>query len=56
MTLTVSFFLEIYSSENRIYLPYKSIPAHAIHTFISTEDQHFFSHKGFDINGISAIG
>lgn len=43
---------EIYSNENRIYLPFSSIPTHAVNAVIATEDQHFFSHKGFDMNGI----
>ncbi len=43
---------EVFSSENRIYLPYSEIPESFMKAIIVTEDQHFFSHKGFDINGM----
>lgn len=44
---------DIYSGENRVYLPYEEIPSHVIHAFIATEDQSFFEHKGFDLKGIT---
>lgn len=44
---------EIYNVENRIYLEFEDIPGTVVQAFISTEDQHFFDHKGFDITGIS---
>ncbi|WNF37418.1 transglycosylase domain-containing protein [Bacillaceae bacterium IKA-2] len=44
---------EIYSSKNRIYIPYQEIPTYFIEAIIATEDQHFFSHKGFDMSGIA---
>uniref|UniRef100_A0A1S2L531 Penicillin-binding protein n=2 Tax=Anaerobacillus isosaccharinicus TaxID=1532552 RepID=A0A1S2L531_9BACI len=46
-------FSDIYSAENRIYLPYNLIPATFIQAIIATEDRQFFSHKGFDMNGIT---
>lgn len=44
---------EIYSAENRIYIPFQEIPDYFIQAIIATEDHHFFSHKGFDMNGIT---
>lgn len=44
---------EIYDSENRIYLDYSEIPTYFIEAMIATEDQNFYSHKGFDMNGIA---
>lgn len=44
---------EIFSSENRIYLPYDLIPQTFKEAFIATEDRQFFAHKGFDMNGIT---
>lgn len=44
---------EIYSSENRIYLPYYQIPEAFLLAVLASEDRHFFSHKGFDLNGIT---
>lgn len=46
-------FSDIYSAENRIYLPYNLIPASFIQAIIATEDRQFFTHKGFDMNGIT---
>ncbi|MFA9557572.1 transglycosylase domain-containing protein [Evansella sp. AB-rgal1] len=44
---------DIYSSENRIYLPYEEIPKTVVDALLAAEDQQFFSHKGFDIKGIA---
>lgn len=44
---------EIYSSENRIYISFQEIPVYFIQAVVATEDRHFFSHKGFDMNGIT---
>lgn len=44
---------EIYNTENRVVLPYQDIPPYFIQAMISTEDQHFYNHKGFDMNGIA---
>ena len=43
---------EVYSSENRTYLPFDQIPTPFIEALIATEDRQFFSHKGFDMTGI----
>lgn len=44
---------EIYSENNRIYLPYQQIPVKFVEAVIATEDRQFFSHKGFDMNGMT---
>lgn len=44
---------DVYSSENRIYLPYEEIPQMIIDAFVATEDQSFFEHIGFDLQGIT---
>jgi penicillin-binding protein 4 len=44
---------EIISNENRKIIPYENIPKHVIHSFIVMEDEHFYTHRGFDINGIA---
>ena len=41
-----------FSSEKRIFVPYKSIPKKVIHAFLSAEDKNFFSHPGVDAKGI----
>ncbi|KGA96085.1 penicillin-binding protein 4 [Alkalihalobacillus alcalophilus ATCC 27647 = CGMCC 1.3604] len=43
---------EIYSDENRIYLPYEAIPQTFIDAFIATEDHRFFEHQGYDLPSI----
>ena len=41
-----------FSSEKRIFVPYKTIPKKVIHAFLSAEDKNFFSHPGVDAKGI----
>ena len=41
-----------FSSEKRIFVPYKSIPKKIIYAFLSAEDKNFFSHPGVDARGI----
>ena len=41
-----------FSSEKRIFVPYKSIPKKIIYAFLSAEDKNFFSHPGVDAKGI----
>lgn len=43
---------EIYSAEKRLYLSYSQIPDLFLKAIIATEDRSFFTHKGFDMNGI----
>ncbi len=41
-----------FSSEKRIFVPYKSIPNTIINSFLSAEDKNFFSHPGVDAKGV----
>ena len=41
-----------FSSENRSFVPYNSIPRIVIYAFLSAEDKNFFSHPGVDAKGI----
>ena len=41
-----------FSTEKRIFVPYKSIPIIVINSFLSAEDKNFFSHPGVDAKGV----
>ncbi len=41
-----------FSSEKRIFVPYKAIPITIINSFLSAEDKNFFSHPGVDAKGV----
>ena len=41
-----------FSSEKRIFVPYKAIPKIVINSFLSAEDKNFFSHPGVDAKGV----
>ena len=41
-----------FSSEKRIFVPYKAIPQIVINAFLSAEDKNFFSHPGVDAKGV----
>ena len=41
-----------FSSEKRIFVPYKSISKNVINSFLSAEDKNFFSHPGVDAKGV----
>ena len=41
-----------FSTEKRIFIPYKSIPQKVIKSFLSAEDKNFFSHPGVDARGV----
>ena len=41
-----------FSKEKRIFVPYNSIPANVINSFLSAEDKNFFSHPGVDAKGV----
>ncbi len=44
--------LSEFSSEKRIFVPYNSIPALVINSFLSAEDKNFFKHPGVDAKGV----
>ena len=41
-----------FSSEKRIFVPYRSIPQNVVNAFLSAEDKNFFSHPGVDAKGV----
>jgi len=41
-----------FSSEKRIFVPYKAIPKKIIVSFLSAEDKNFFLHPGVDAKGV----
>ena len=41
-----------FSSEKRIFIPYRSIPVKIVNSFLSAEDKNFFSHPGVDAKGV----
>ena len=41
-----------FSSEKRIFVPYKAIPKVVINSFLSAEDKNFFFHPGVDAKGV----
>jgi len=41
-----------FSTEKRIFVPYKAIPKIIINSFLSAEDKNFFSHPGVDAKGV----
>ena len=41
-----------FSSEKRIFVPYKAIPKKVIYAFLSAEDKNFFIHPGVDAKGV----
>jgi penicillin-binding protein 1A len=41
-----------FSTEKRIFVPYRSIPQKVINSFLSAEDKNFFSHPGVDAKGV----
>ena len=45
-----------YSRERRLYLPSSAIPDLVKEAFISAEDKNFYTHRGFDPEGIIRAG
>ena len=41
-----------FSSEKRIFVPYRAIPKKVINAFLSAEDKNFFNHPGVDAKGV----
>ena len=41
-----------FSTEKRIFVPYKAIPKKIISAFLSAEDKNFYSHPGVDAKGV----
>ncbi len=41
-----------YAINKRIFVPLHSIPKHVVESFVSAEDQYFYTHPGIDLQGI----
>ena len=41
-----------FSTEKRIFIPYKAIPQKVVNSFLSAEDKNFFYHPGVDAKGV----
>ncbi len=41
-----------FSSEKRIFVPYRAIPHKIVNSFLSAEDKNFFKHPGVDAKGV----
>ena len=41
-----------FSTEKRIFVPFKSIPKKVVNAFLSAEDKNFFTHPGVDAKGV----
>ncbi len=46
--------IDEFAEQRRLFTPAEEIPELVKHAFVSAEDQHFYTHAGFDINGIAA--
>ncbi|MEK9684150.1 MAG: penicillin-binding protein 1A [Rhodospirillaceae bacterium] len=44
--------LREFASENRVFVPFRSIPKRLTNAFIAAEDKNFYSHTGLDVSGI----
>ncbi len=44
--------LASFSKQNRVYVPFSSIPPRVIHAFLSAEDKNFYRHAAVDLPGI----
>ncbi|WP_100832138.1 transglycosylase domain-containing protein [Alteribacter populi] len=44
---------DLYDVENRINLSYEHIPSFVLEALVAVEDQTFFDHQGFDVQGIT---
>ncbi|MFN4226182.1 MAG: penicillin-binding protein 1A [Hyphomonas sp.] len=45
-----------FAEQNRVFVPYESIPEHVIQAFVAAEDKNFFTHDGLDYAGIARGG
>ncbi|WP_026688833.1 transglycosylase domain-containing protein [Alteribacter aurantiacus] len=43
---------ELYAGDYRVNLTYDQIPRHVIEALVAVEDQSFYDHQGFDVQGI----
>ena len=43
-----------FAEERRLFVPIEDIPPLVQHAFVSAEDKHFYTHKGYDVTGMAA--
>jgi len=41
-----------YASENRVIVPYDSLPANLVNALVATEDERFYEHSGIDLRAL----
>ena len=46
--------IDEFAEERRLFAPIEDIPPLVQHAFVSAEDQHFYSHRGYDVAGMIA--
>ncbi len=46
--------IDEFAQERRLFVPIEDIPDVVKNAFISAEDKHFYTHKGYDITGMAA--
>lgn len=48
--------IDEFSQERRLFVPIEDVPDLVKFAFVSAEDKHFFTHKGYDVTGMVAAG
>ncbi len=46
--------IDEFAQERRLFVPIEDVPDLVKHAFISAEDKHFYTHKGYDVTGMIA--
>lgn len=46
--------IDEFAQERRLFVPIEDIPDLVQHAFVSAEDKHFYTHKGYDVTGMVA--
>ncbi len=42
-----------YASENRVIVPFDSLPQNLVHALVATEDERFYDHSGIDLRAVA---
>jgi penicillin-binding protein 1A len=48
--------IDEFAQERRLFVPIEDVPELVKDAFISAEDKHFYTHKGYDVTGMIAAG
>ncbi len=48
--------IDEFAQERRLFVPIEDVPELVKFAFVSAEDKHFFTHKGYDVTGMMAAG